>query len=69
MTDEEAREEAERRWPDDGEIQHWIPQKGMPMKPCRVGRIRQVFHVLGDGDTWEKRSKLPKGDADCFPVT
>ena len=55
MTDEEALQEAERRWPEDGAIQHWIPHKAMPMKPYLVGRrIRGTFHVLGKGDTWEE---------------
>jgi len=36
MTDEEALQEAERRWPEDGAIQRW--NHPLPKKPCLVGR-------------------------------
>jgi hypothetical protein len=58
MTDEEALEEAERRWPEDGAIRHWVPQRDVPTKECLVGRrIRGVFRVLGQGETWEEAFK------------
>ena len=61
MTDEEALEEAERRWPDDGTVlrrKHATSNQ----KPCQVGRrIRGVLHVLGAGDSWEEAFKAAEG--------
>ena len=60
MTDEEALQEAERRWPDDGAIQRW--NHPLPKKPFLVGRrIRGVFHILGEGNTWEEAFKAAEG--------
>ena len=60
MTDEEALQEAQRRWPEDGAIQRW--DHPGPKKPCLVGRrIRGVFHILGEGNTWEEAFKAAEG--------
>src|SRR2546421_8549067 len=54
MTDDEALREAKRRWPYDGTAQR-SKHPTSNQKPCQVGRrIREVFHVLGAGDTWEE---------------
>jgi len=60
MTDEEALQEAERRWPEDGAIQRW--NHPLPKKPCLVGRrIRGVFHILGEGTPGKEAFEAAEG--------
>jgi hypothetical protein len=61
MTYYEAIEEAERRWPDDGTVLKRKPSTSK-QKPYQVGRlIRNVFHILGAGDSWEEAFKAAEG--------
>ena len=55
MTDDEARQEARRRWGARGKAERWQHQIGPISKLFVVGRhVQFVFEVFGEGDTWEE---------------
>jgi len=55
MTDEEALEEARRRWGLNASIERWKNAYATPLMPCLVGRrVAHVFEILGEGNTWEE---------------
>ena len=55
MTDDEARQEARRRWGARGKAERWQHQIGPIAKLFVVGRhVQFVFEVFGEGDTWEE---------------
>ena len=55
MTDDEARQEARRRWGVSGKAERWQHKIGPISKLFVVGRhVQFVFEVFGEGDTWEE---------------
>jgi hypothetical protein len=56
MTDEQALQEARRRWGDDAYVRHRINNPLLPWRPAyAVGRhAYSLFEVRGRGDSWEE---------------